>query len=66
MDIVETAKKFFNHWYRRFGLQQKIILDRDGSVIRRFWKELFRLAQTRLAMATSHHPQTDGEMEKTN
>jgi hypothetical protein len=23
MDTVETAKKFFNHWYRRFGLPKK-------------------------------------------
>jgi hypothetical protein len=31
MDTVETAKKFFNHWYRWFGLPKKIISDRDGS-----------------------------------
>jgi hypothetical protein len=59
MDTVETAKKFFNHWYRWFGLSKKIISDMDGSFISRFWKELFRLTQTRLAMYTSHHPQPD-------
>jgi hypothetical protein len=61
MDTVETAKKVFNHWYRWFGLPKKIISDMDGRFISRFWKELFRLAQARLAMATSHHPQTDGQ-----
>ena len=66
MDTVETAKKFFNHWYRWFGLPKKIISDRDGRFISRFWKELFRLTQTRLAMSTSHHPQTDGQTEKAN
>jgi carbohydrate-binding DOMON domain-containing protein len=25
MDTVYTAKKFFNHWYRWFGLPKKII-----------------------------------------
>jgi hypothetical protein len=30
MDTVETGKKFFNHLYRSFGLQKKIILDKDG------------------------------------
>jgi Integrase zinc binding domain len=32
MDTVETAKKFFNHWFRWFGLPKKIISDRDGKV----------------------------------
>jgi hypothetical protein len=63
---VETAKKFFNHWYRWFGLPKKIISDRDGRFISRFWKELFRLTQTMLAVSTSHHPQTDGQTEKAN
>jgi transposase InsO family protein len=66
MDTVETAKKFFNHWYRWFGLPKKIISDRYGRFISRFWKELFRLTHTRLAMSTSHHPHTDGKTEKEN
>ena len=66
MDTVATAKMFFNHWYRWFGLPKKIISDRDGRFISKFWKELFRLTQTRLAMSTSHHPQTDGQTEKAN
>jgi hypothetical protein len=64
MDTVETAKKFFNHWYRWFGLPTKIISNRDGRFISRFWKEIFRLTQTRMAMSTSYHPQTDGQTEK--
>jgi Integrase zinc binding domain len=34
MDTVETEKKFFNHWYKWFGLPKKIISDRDGRFIR--------------------------------
>jgi hypothetical protein len=33
MDTVATAKMFFNHWYRWFGLPKKIISDRDGRFI---------------------------------
>jgi hypothetical protein len=66
IDTVETARKLFNHCYRCFGLPKKIISDRDGRFMSGFWKELFRLTQTRLAMSTSHHPQTDGQTEKAN
>jgi hypothetical protein len=66
MDTVKTVKKFFNHWYKWFGLPKKIMSDRAGRFISRFWKELFRLTQTMLAMSTSHHPQTDGQTEKAN
>jgi hypothetical protein len=38
MDTMETAKKFFNQWYRLFGLPKKRISDRDGRFISRFWK----------------------------
>jgi hypothetical protein len=66
MDTVETAKKFFNHWYRWFGLPKKIISDRNGRFKSRFWKELFRLTPTRLERSTSHHPQTYRQTEKAN
>jgi hypothetical protein len=36
LDTVETAKTFFNHWYRWFGLPNKIISDRYGRFISRF------------------------------
>jgi hypothetical protein len=66
VSAVDTAKLFLRNWYRWFGLPRKIISDRDGRFVSRFWRELFRLLQTRLAMSTSHHPQTDGQTEKTN
>jgi Chromo (CHRromatin Organisation MOdifier) domain len=66
MDTMKTANKFFNHWYRWFGLPKNIISDRDGRFISRFWKELFRLTQNRLEISTSHYPQTDGQTEKAN
>jgi hypothetical protein len=36
MDTAATAKNFFDHLYRWFGLPKKIISDRDGSFISRF------------------------------
>jgi hypothetical protein len=66
MDTAETAKKFFNHWYRWFGLSKKIISDMDVSFISIFWNEIFKLTQTMLAMSTIQNPQKDGETEKAN
>jgi hypothetical protein len=66
MDTMKTAKLFFNHCYWWFGLSKKITSDRDGRFISEFWKEPFRLTQTRLERSTSHHPQTDRQTEKEN
>jgi transposase InsO family protein len=66
VDTVESAKLFFNHWYRHYGLPRKIVSDRDGRFVGKFWQELFRLVQVHLAMSSSHHPQTDGQTERTN
>jgi hypothetical protein len=43
-----------------------IVSDRDGHFVGKFWQELFRLTQVRLAMSSSHHPQADGQTERTN
>jgi hypothetical protein len=60
-DAVGSAKLFFNHWYRHYGLPCKIVSDRDVRFVGKFWQELFRLTQVHLAMSSSHHPQTDGQ-----
>ena len=66
VDAVRSAKAFFGNWYRLFGLPRKVVSDRDGRFLSLFWRELFRKVQTRLAMSTSHHPQTDGQTERMN
>jgi transposase InsO family protein len=63
---VGSAKLLFKEWYRLYGLPRKIMSDRDGRSINKFWQELFHKTQVKLAMSSSHHPQTDGQTERMN
>jgi hypothetical protein len=66
LDTKATAKKFLNNLCRCFGLPKNIISDKYGRPISHFYKQLFRLNQTRLAMFMSHYSQSGGQTEKAN
>lgn len=48
------------------GVPAIIISDRDTWLLSKFWKELFGLRGTKLLAAAAHHPQADGQSERTN
>jgi len=62
----QVAEIFFNTIFKNHGLPKVIISDRDPKFTSRFWKALFEKLGTKLAMSTSHHPQTDGQTERMN
>jgi transposase InsO family protein len=55
-----VAQLFLNHVYRLHGLPTAIVSDRDRIFTSAFWRELFRLADVKLQMSSSYHPQSDG------
>jgi Integrase zinc binding domain len=62
----QFAQLFLKDVYRLHGLPRKIISDRDVRFTGKFWQELHRLVQTKLAMSSSFHSQTDGQTERAN
>jgi hypothetical protein len=63
---ADTADLFFDVVVRHHGVPTKIISDRDVRFTSLFWRALWRKCGTKLNMSTSHHPETDGQSERTN
>jgi hypothetical protein len=61
-----TARLLFQRVFRLFGLPTEIVSDRDPRFTSNFWKALASHYNTRLAMSTARHPQTDGQTEVLN
>ena len=62
----QLADIVYREVVRHDGVPETIISDRDPRFTSVFWRELWRLLGTKLAMSTAYHPQTDGQTERTN
>lgn len=63
---TDIARQFFDNIFRHHGMPTTIVSDRDSKFTSRFWQELHRLMDVKLAMSTAYHPQTDGQTEVMN
>ena len=65
-----TAKAFANlfidHIYSKTGLPSLLVSDRDPKFTSEFWRSLTSALHTKLNFSTAHHPQTDGQTERTH
>jgi hypothetical protein len=63
---IEITKIFFKRIISHQGLPIKIISDRDPRFSGEFWKNLFQMTGTEVALSTAYHPQSDGQTERAN
>ena len=59
----ETAKLLMEHLHKRFGLPDKIILDRGPQFAAKSFRELLKLLGVESSLSTAFHPQSDGTTE---
>ena len=64
--VVDTAKIFMDVVVRIHGLPRVIVSDRDPKFTSSFWREVFKIMGTTLAMSSGFHPQMDGQTERAN
>jgi transposase InsO family protein len=63
---ASVAKEFMDKVIKLHCIPVSIVPDRDKVFSSTFWRELFKILDTKLQMSLAYHPQTDGHMERTN
>ncbi|ESK85053.1 hypothetical protein Moror_15697 [Moniliophthora roreri MCA 2997] len=66
LDATKAAELLFQHVYKRYGLAERIISDRDPRFTAEVFQEMARLLGVKHSMSTTYHPRTDGETERVN
>ncbi|KAM2118243.1 hypothetical protein ACFX1R_011686 [Malus domestica] len=61
-----VAQLFVEHIFKLHGMPNSIVSDRDPVFTSAFWKELFKLQDSKLCMSSGYHPQSDGQSEVMN
>lgn len=66
IDAAGFAELFLSEVFRRHGLPESIVSDRDPRFTSAFFSEICRHLAIKQNMSTAFHPQTDGQTERTN
>jgi hypothetical protein len=60
-----VAQAFFSTVVKLHGLPKAIVSDRDKVFTSSFWKELFKIMDTKLCLSLAYHAQNDGHTTRT-
>ncbi|GJX92230.1 putative reverse transcriptase domain-containing protein [Tanacetum coccineum] len=63
--MEKLARMYLKEVVTRYGMPISIICDHDPRFTSNFWRSLQKALGTSLDMSTVHHPQTDGQSERT-
>ncbi|XP_062100939.1 uncharacterized protein LOC133806873 [Humulus lupulus] len=63
--VSKLARLYVGNILRLHGLPSSIISERDPRFTSKFWRALQEALGTELNLSTAHHPQTDGQFERT-
>jgi hypothetical protein len=64
LDAIGTAELLRDNVYKRYGLSETIISDRDPRFASKVFQEWLKILGIKSAMSTAYHPQTDGATER--
>lgn len=62
----QLAEAFIDQVFRLHGLPEKIVSDRGTTFMSHFWTSVLRQLKITPTPSTAFHPQTDGQVERTN
>jgi transposase InsO family protein len=57
---------FLDNVVKLHGTPKSLVSDRDKKFTSHFWRSLFQSLNTKLALTTAYHPQSDGKSERVN
>jgi transposase InsO family protein len=63
---AQLAELYMSRIVCLHGVPKKIVSDRGTQFTSRFWKRLHESMDTKLNFSSAYHPQTDGQMKRTN
>jgi len=63
---IKVAESFLHNVVRLHGFPKSLVSDRDKVFTSSFWKQLFKLSGTTLAMSSAYHPHSEGQTEAVN
>ena len=64
IDAITTAQLFIKRIVSEHGVPALVISDRGPQFTATLWNEVLKSLGSRSALATTHHPQTDGQTER--